>query len=276
MCKLLGIDKTRTTAFHPTGDGLIERAHRSIEDMLSKYIQKDQRNWDEVLPLILMAYRSSKQESINMTPCMMMLGREIDLPVDLLYPPPPTENDLPSDEYVVRLQNHMKNVHELARSSLLEASMKQKRLYDSRISKHKYSVGDAVWLREYTKPRGLSRKLQLRWDGPFKIIRKISDLNFKIQRGPKSMCKIVHFNRLKPFKGKLTAWFRSQWDIPRILISMISRLPSSGSTIVLTVSSYLSYMWDIKRISLFFSIEKKWGIFKIWITCTLMFDMYVI
>ena len=210
MCKLLGIDKTRTTAFHPTGDGLIERAHRSIEDMLSKYIQKDQRNWDEVLPLILMAYRSSKQESINMTPCMMMLGREIDLPVDLLYPPPPTENDLPSDEYVVRLQNHMKNVHELARSSLLEASMKQKRLYDSRISKHKYSVGDAVWLREYTKPRGLSRKLQLRWDGPFKIIRKISDLNFKIQRGPKSMCKIVHFNRLKPFKGKLTAWFRSQ------------------------------------------------------------------
>ena len=210
MCKLLGIDKTRTTAFHPTGDGLIERAHRSIEDMLSKYILKDQRNWDEVLPLILMAYRSSKQESINMTPCMMMLGREIDLPVDLLYPPPPTENDLPSDEYVVRLQNHMKNVHELARSSLLEASMKQKRLYDSRISKHKYSVGDAVWLREYTKPRGLSRKLQLRWDGPFKIIRKISDLNFKIQRGPKSMCKIVHFNRLKPFKGKLTAWFRSQ------------------------------------------------------------------
>ena len=80
MCKLLGFDKTGTTAFHPTEDSLIERAHRSIEDMLSKYIQKDQRYLDEVLPLILMAYRSSKQESINMTPCMMMLGREIDLP----------------------------------------------------------------------------------------------------------------------------------------------------------------------------------------------------
>ena len=37
MCSLLGIDKTRTTAFHPAGDGLIERVHRTLEDMLSKY-----------------------------------------------------------------------------------------------------------------------------------------------------------------------------------------------------------------------------------------------
>lgn len=210
MCSLLGIDKTRTSAFHPAGDGLIERAHRTLEDMLSKYVETNQRNWDEVLPLLLMAYRSSKQESITMTPNMMMLGREIDLPVDLLYPPPPTETNLPSNEYVVQLQNKMKIVHEIARASLLEAGQKQKRLYDSRISKHKYTVGDAVWLRVYARPKGLSKKLQLRWEGPFKIVSKLSDLTFKIKKSQKAVCKIVHFNRLKPFRGKLSAWFRSQ------------------------------------------------------------------
>ena len=120
MCILLGIDKTRTTAFHPAGDGLIERAHRTLEDMLSEYVEKNQRNWDEALPLILMAYRSSKQESTTMTPRMMMLGREIELPVDLLYPPPPTDTKFPSNEYVVQLQNKMKIIHETARASLLD------------------------------------------------------------------------------------------------------------------------------------------------------------
>ena len=210
MCVLLGIEKTRTTAFYPASDGLVERIQRTIEDMLSKYIQSNQRNWDELLPLILMAYRSSKHESTNMTPNMMMLGREIDLPVDLIYPPPPTEAKQPNDEYVIELQNRMKMVHEMARESLLKAGQKQKWLYDRRVSKHKYNVGDAVWLRLYIKPRGLSKKLQLRWEGPFKIINKLSDLTYKVQKHKNATFKIVHFNRLKPYQGKLSAWFNQK------------------------------------------------------------------
>ena len=45
MCGLLGIDKTRTTAFYPASDGLVERVQRTIEDMLSKYIKENQRDW---------------------------------------------------------------------------------------------------------------------------------------------------------------------------------------------------------------------------------------
>ena len=52
MCELLGIEKTRATAFHPASDGLVERTHRPIEDMFSKYIEASRRNWDQVLPLL--------------------------------------------------------------------------------------------------------------------------------------------------------------------------------------------------------------------------------
>ena len=38
----------------------------------------------------------------------MMLGREIDLPVDLIYPAPPSEPKPSSEEYVLDLQNKMK------------------------------------------------------------------------------------------------------------------------------------------------------------------------
>ena len=101
----------------------------------------------------------------------------------------------------------MKKVHDIARASLLEAGQKQKRLYDRRVNKYIYKKGDAVWLRVYIRPKGLSKKLQLHWEGPFKIIDKISDLTLKVQKTPKSRCKIVHFNRLKPYNGKLSSWF---------------------------------------------------------------------
>ena len=91
MCDLLGIDKTLTTAFYSASNGLVERVQRTIEEMLSRYIKENQRDWDEILPFMLMAYRSSKQEATKNTPNLMFLGREIDLPVDLLYPPPPME-----------------------------------------------------------------------------------------------------------------------------------------------------------------------------------------
>lgn len=101
MCVLLGIEKTRTTAFYPASDGLVERVQRTIEDMLSKYVKSNQRDWDEILPFMLMAYNSSKHETTNQTPSLLFLGREPNLPVDLLYPPPPEESKFPNDEYVI-------------------------------------------------------------------------------------------------------------------------------------------------------------------------------
>ena len=207
MCALLGIEKTRTTAFYPASDGLVERVQRTIEDMLSKYVKSSQRDWDEILPFMLMAYNSSRHETTKQTPSLLFLGREPNLPVDLLYPPPPVESKSPNDKYVIELQNKLKFVQEMARNSLLEASQRQKLLYDRRVSKHCYKIGDAVWLRSYTKAKGLSKKLQLRWEGPFKVVGKISDLTYKVQRNKKSEFKVVHFNRLKPYSGILSNWF---------------------------------------------------------------------
>ena len=50
ICMLLGIDKKRSTSFHPQTNGIQERFNRTIEDMLSKYISTNQRDWDEHLP----------------------------------------------------------------------------------------------------------------------------------------------------------------------------------------------------------------------------------
>jgi hypothetical protein len=56
---------TQTTAFHPQSDGLVERFNRTIEDMLSKAVRRDQRNWDEILLLLMLAYCNHAREPIG-------------------------------------------------------------------------------------------------------------------------------------------------------------------------------------------------------------------
>ncbi|CAG2227334.1 unnamed protein product [Mytilus edulis] len=81
LCTRLCIDKTRTTPYRPQSDGLVERLNRSLEEILSKYVCSNQKDWDEQLPWAFMAYRSSVHESTKFSPCKLMLGREIELPL---------------------------------------------------------------------------------------------------------------------------------------------------------------------------------------------------
>ena len=50
-------------------------------------LKKGQTDWDEWLPFALMAIRSSDQETTGMTPNKLIFGREINIPLALLYEP---------------------------------------------------------------------------------------------------------------------------------------------------------------------------------------------
>ena len=59
--------------------------------------QQNQRDWDEYVPFVGMAYRSSVQASIGETPNMLMLGRDVATPVDLMLTAPPQEAECDTD-----------------------------------------------------------------------------------------------------------------------------------------------------------------------------------
>ena len=59
LCLLCGAHKTRTTPYHPESDGLVERFNRTLPMMLAMY----RDDWDDLLPAVMMAYRSSVHES---------------------------------------------------------------------------------------------------------------------------------------------------------------------------------------------------------------------
>ena len=212
LCLAFGISKTRTTAYHPQSDGMIERLNRTIEDMLSKYVSENQRDWDEFLPFVMLAYRTSTHDSTGFSPAMIFMGREPRLPIDLLIGSPPVDSEdlsLSTCEYIATLRSKIQKVHELASEKLLQASNRQKRNYDHRKHPVDYNRGDPVFVRNESRKKGRSPKLQPRWIGPYVVIGQVSDFVYELQRSPKARHLTVHHDRLKPFYGEFQSWLPS-------------------------------------------------------------------
>ena len=62
--------------------------------MFNKCVGKHPRDLDVYLPLPMSAYKSSIHESTGEIPSLLMLGREVELPTDLLYGHKDTQNTL--------------------------------------------------------------------------------------------------------------------------------------------------------------------------------------
>ena len=83
ICEYLGTTKTNSTAYHPQTNGLTERFNATLCQILSFYVNENQTNWDEMLPIALMAYRTSVQETTSSTPFDLFYNRQARLPNDL-------------------------------------------------------------------------------------------------------------------------------------------------------------------------------------------------
>jgi hypothetical protein len=71
---------------------MVERYIKTIEEHLRKVVASHQRDWDERVPLFLLAYRASTHDTAGLTPAKLMFGRELRLPCDLLFGVPQTRN----------------------------------------------------------------------------------------------------------------------------------------------------------------------------------------
>ena len=235
MCRLLGIQKTRTTAYHPQSDGMVERFNRTIEDQLAKFVDYHQRDWDEHLPYLMLAYRSAVHESTGCTPAKIVFGRDLRLPVDLLLGRPEEEVWRAADNYTDDLCAKLERVHHFARNNLRMTSDRMKQRYDLLQSGSLLAAGDPVWLHNPQRKKGLSPKLQRPWQGPFVVTKKINDLIYRIQLAPNRKPKVVHRNRLWVYSGcNPPTWFSATLQntpatptgCPTVVLEATSKQPS--------------------------------------------------
>uniref|UniRef100_H3AH72 Gypsy retrotransposon integrase-like protein 1 n=1 Tax=Latimeria chalumnae TaxID=7897 RepID=H3AH72_LATCH len=188
MCRLFRIHKTCTTHCSQS-DGMVE----SLETLVMP-IQDHQRDWDQYIPLLLMAYRTAVNETTKCTPALIMFGRELCTPIELLFGSPEDEGQSLSPRRGFTENNYAEELQK--KIHLTDASIRMKRLYDVGTSGKIFQKGDLVWLYNPQRRKGRSPKLSRAWEGPYKVLHRITDVVYWIQYGPRTKPKVIHRDRL--------------------------------------------------------------------------------
>ena len=196
--KLLGVERTRTSGFAPHSAGEIERFNGTLQTLLKAYVNAQRDSWDILIPYVTSAYRMTPQRSTGLTPNFLMLGKEINNPIDVVLNHNTSQEEVCPHYYAQDLKETMQQAFQYARIHLGKAAERQKRNYDLRTKPICYNEGDWVWY-FYTPLK--KTKLASPWLGPFKITKKINDVVVQIQRNSRAAAKIVHVDKLKKYHG---------------------------------------------------------------------------
>ncbi len=191
----LGIASHMSTAFHPQTDGQTERMNRTIEEMLRSYVNEKHNNWDDLLPYLELAYNNSRQASHRFTPYFLNHGRHPYVPGAAMNPAPAASVN--SDNLAHTITSALNE----AKAHLEKARERQRHYANLSRRDVEFDVGDMVYLStENLKLPGPSRTLQAKRLGPFKIIKKISPVTYRLNL-PEEMqiWKSFHISLLTPF-----------------------------------------------------------------------------
>jgi transposase InsO family protein len=195
LCQMLNIEKLRTTAYHPQGNGAIERYNRTLKQILSKYVNEKHTDWDTYLPQALYAYNTSVHDSTGVTPYEVVFGHTAN---PMSYLKPPAETSLVANSYLDRLIRHNSEIRKRVAYHNDQARAQQKRYYDSRATNgHVYKIGDLVWLTNIHLATGPTQKFVPKYVGPY-TVRAIHNLTYTIEDEAGRLIN-VHYNRLKPY-----------------------------------------------------------------------------
>ena len=141
--------------------------NRTLLNMLAKSVDDFQSNWTQQLPYVMMAFRNPVHESTGYTPQFLVFGGEINLPIDIQYPPPEQPYKTDVHQFVQQKHVDMQRAHEVARLHIQAAQLRRNALYNSKLHGPRYKPGDNVWLHSSVISKGLSPKLSSPWKGPY-------------------------------------------------------------------------------------------------------------
>lgn len=199
LCKLYNIRKSRTTAYHPEGNGQCERFNRTLHDLLRTLSPTQKKRWPEHLQELVFAYNCTTHSTTGFTPFFLMHGRHPQLPIDALLS---LDNDTESSEiqtYVTTHADRLKEAYELASRRLKEQAEEREKRIKVNASEH-LSPGSVVLVRN----RGVvgRNKIQDSWEKRnFVVLRVVNEDGHIYEIAPVDGCgdsKIVNRVNLRP------------------------------------------------------------------------------
>ena len=172
--ELCGVEASRTTPYHPSGNGQVERMNRTIINMLKTLPEKFKSNWKDHVQKLAFAYNCTKNDATSFSPFYLLFGRSPRLPIDLMFNIDPESEDLKHDEYSEKWKAAMEEAYLIARNNAKKNAAQGKKNYDQKIFGANLSVGDRVLVRNLSE-RGGTGKMRSHWEQDVHVI--VSKMN---------------------------------------------------------------------------------------------------
>ena len=172
--------------------------------MLCIYATYTQDRWDERLPALEFAYNNSKNATTGKTPFEIDTGRHPKTPISFTLN---QSNVKAADDFMESWHGTLRK----ARDMLIAAQERQKEYADKKRREEEFEEGNKVLLstRNITSQVDKLRpipKLSLWFIGPYKIIKKLSPLVYKLEFPyTLQIHPVFYISLLKKYKELLTA-----------------------------------------------------------------------
>lgn len=112
VCRLLKIKQTFTTPYHPQSNGSLEKSHRTLDEYLRSFAEKDPKNLDTYVPFAMFCHNSTEHFSTKFQPYPLVYGHQIVVNSFTRY----TEPQYNYEDYYLEMKKQMQEAHQLART----------------------------------------------------------------------------------------------------------------------------------------------------------------
>ncbi|GFO31467.1 Pol polyprotein [Plakobranchus ocellatus] len=236
LCTALHIRKYRTTPYHPSSNDQVERYNRTLLNAVRCYLNGRQDRWDECVAQIASALRASVNRTTGYTPNRLMLGREVNTPLELMFAPPQAVQPMGGgplvDAYVSHLIDDIQQSYSQARETLKSTQLRMKSDYDIKARVVQYSAGDAVYVCDKATLKGRCDKLKSPWKGPGLVLSVLTPYLLKIQI--RNNVSVINHDHVKPCRDReLPKWLiKARQRLGSGAVYCICRLPDTRRTMV--------------------------------------------
>ena len=184
LLRCLGIQQVLTSPYHPEGNEINERSHRTLNNMLRARLLEgpSTKAWVDKVPGIMLTLNAMPHELHGFSASMIVTGREPTLPPDLVSDASPSSAAEDTPKYVETIQRRLQLTHQQMASPPATPTT------------NPYQIGNLIFA--LTTPPERTSKLAPRWKGPYRVCRVPNE--YQIVYEDDGLECTIHVNHAKP------------------------------------------------------------------------------
>ena len=190
-----GITHVRVSPYHPQGNGVVERMHHTLSNVITRCTES-RGNWAQIVPMAMYFLRCMPSRTTGLCPFKAKHGWEPTTHLQILYKGWVQQDLGPVnlEEWTTVNAERVQHARDVVVANLQKCSEERKKMWDKRAQVRMFEQGDQVFLRK----SGLNTKLSDSWEGPYQVMKRNTPFSNKVSMSDRVLPS-VHIQLLKAY-----------------------------------------------------------------------------